>query len=164
MAQLDDEEREFLVRGFAHNKGVTQIMQEFEECFGRPIAKGHVSHYNPRYSTTLGQKWRDLYRWERKQFAEDLDSTPLVHLNVRLSRLGEMSEAARLQGDYDRAMALIRMISEEVGHRSIMKPEAKPKPKPRPQSQPKRYRSGSYRSGSYRSRFSRLRLFRSGSS
>lgn len=115
MPALNNIHRTFIVRAFAEDKGVTEIANEFRQTFGFEVATGKLSHYNPLYSTKLSNKWRALYADARTERREQLEAVPAFYLAVRLHRLWDIAEKARVKGDFVTAMKALEQAARDVG-------------------------------------------------
>ena len=115
MPALNNTHRAFIVRAFAEEKGVTEIASEFRQIFGFEVATGHLAYYNPSYNTQLGNKWLNFYADARIERRNQIAEVPGSHLAVRMSRLWEIAEAARVKGDFATALKAYEQIARDVG-------------------------------------------------
>ena len=115
MPRLNDVHRAFIVRAFADERGVTEIASEFRQTFGFEVATGQLSHPNPLYNTKLANKWRTLYADARAERREQIAEVPGSYLAFRISRLMEISDKARVKGDFVTAMKALEQIARDVG-------------------------------------------------
>lgn len=115
MPKLDTIHKTFIVVHFAENYCVTEIQKRFFETFNVEIAGGQVAYYNPRYDTNLSPDWKELYAATRARFLAGVHATETAaNPCVRISRLWEMAEAARMNGDYTDAADLLERARLEV--------------------------------------------------
>lgn len=115
MSALNNTHRTFIVRAFADDKGVTEIATEFRQIFGFEVATGHLAYYNPSYNTQLGNKWLHLYADARIEREKQIAEVPGSHLAVRIDRVWEIAEKARVKGDFATALKAYEQIARDIG-------------------------------------------------
>tara|TARA_R110000868_G_scaffold34552_1_gene124761 strand:+ start:295 stop:834 length:540 start_codon:yes stop_codon:yes gene_type:complete len=124
MAKLTEEQKAFLVCGFARWATRADLMRAFEEEFGIQPLRSQLENYNldgwRATRHTEGRKdpmkkWRPLWNETREKFKKDTIAIPIANAAVRLSMLNDMANQAYAKKNFKLAAELIEQAAKEAG-------------------------------------------------
>ncbi|WP_017182268.1 DUF2280 domain-containing protein [Sphingobium xenophagum] len=124
MAKLNDEQKAFIVCGFARWSTRSDILTAFEEQFGFRIDGKQLDNYNldgwraSRFTEGRKdpmKKWRPLFTETRKAFVAQVQAIPIANPAYRLTQIQSMFEKALGKKNYHQAATLLEQAAKEAG-------------------------------------------------
>lgn len=124
MAKLTEEQKTFLVCGFARWSVRADLMRAFEDEFGFRPDRQQLDNYNldgwRARRTADGRKdpmkkWRPLFEQTRKDHLARVNAIPVANQAHRLTLLNKMIEDAMTKGAIRLAADLLEQAAKEAG-------------------------------------------------
>jgi hypothetical protein len=113
--RLDDEVKEFIVKGIACYETPSRIAAAVRINFGIDIDRRRIFDYNPAGSRPPAQRWIDLHAAERARFLRDKAEIGIAQQVIRLRMLDRFAQMAEDDNQYDRAAKYLQQAARECG-------------------------------------------------
>jgi hypothetical protein len=116
MPVLTNEQKVFVVSGFARFEGVAEVCRSFKDEYGLDLSKPHALAYNPSGANYRGaQKWRDLFERERKTFLDNVSAIGIANKSFRLQSLHKLCAIAMERKNIKLAAEIMEQAAKEMG-------------------------------------------------
>jgi hypothetical protein len=114
-AALDDEVKEFIVRGLARYETPSQVAAAVKATFGIEISRQLVHTYNPAGSRAVAERWIELHTVTREKYLSDVAAIGVAQKVVRLRMLDHFTRLAVEHNQTIRAARFLKQAAKECG-------------------------------------------------
>ena len=115
MPSINDEIKEFIVRGLATFDTPSEVVEAVKANFGVELSRQQVYAYDPRCSQPPAQRWRELHAATRAAFLAEQAEIGITHKTYRLRLLDRMVHYS-VKHHYRRdTAAFLRQAARECG-------------------------------------------------
>ena len=117
MADLNDEQKTFIVQRLACFDSYQEVATAVSEAFAISVDRQQVYKYDPtRPAYDKAAAWKAIFDETRKAFLEDTASIGIAHKSVRLRKLDEMLGQAIRMKNLALAAQLMEQAAKETGN------------------------------------------------
>jgi hypothetical protein len=111
---LNDEIKEFIVKGLACYDTPTQVAEAVKANFGVAVSRQRVNRYNPDNPRPPAQRWRDLHAATRQALLRELAEIGVAHRAVRLRILDRLAHRCE-RNSVALALKCLQQAAKECG-------------------------------------------------
>lgn len=116
MARLTEEQKAFVVKGFACFKSGAEIAREVRAEFGVDVDRRQIWAYNPENpQRDIGKKWLPLFEKVRRRYLEDESDIPVAFRPARLRELQDLILRAKRTGNEVLVIQALEQAAKEIG-------------------------------------------------
>jgi hypothetical protein len=124
--KLTDEQKAFIVKGYARFEGTGEVCRSFKEKYNAELSPSHALAYNPSGVNFHGaQKWLTLFERTRKNFIENTQDIGITTKSFRLQELHKLYGAAVTRKNVKLATEILEQAAKEMGEVFTNKREIK---------------------------------------
>lgn len=118
MAALNDEQKLFLLEGFAMFIPPVELREEFKAEYGIAIDRRQAHYYNAEKVDNrqkLKDEWVEYFDRVREAFLEKREGIAIAHKAVRMRRLEKIADEAHSMRNYRMEMSALEQAAKEDG-------------------------------------------------
>jgi hypothetical protein len=115
--RLTHEQKVYVVKRLAAYDAPVVIVRGLKQEFGIAVRAELIQHYHPEraYSSTLAQRWKDLFWDTRKSYVDSTADIGADHKPVRIRWRGEMAQETWGAGQHKIANEILDSVAKEAG-------------------------------------------------
>lgn len=116
MAQLNDEQKIFIVQALACHDTPTQVIKSVKDEFGISISRQQVATYDctKLSGKAVAKKWASIFMATRRELEADLAKIPVANRSYRMRKLMRYINDAESKGNIMLAAQLLEQAAKDA--------------------------------------------------